>query len=326
MRQRRANTVSMDERGATGVKAIILERNKLVSRKLVRFFTCAGFDPIALENPQEVKQLLPGAYLLGADAFDLELVAESLRNHPTLRAVLWTAEPLQRSLRYMVDYPNISNVLGRPDFDSAPRGWELMLVLRRLLRPREEGPKFAWYMDWGFTGFQERVIDTVGRDRLVEKVQKFVNHLGVRERIGELFGELAHELLMNAMFGAPVDEHGHPKYALDRKTSLVLPEHEQPSLRLASDGTRLAIQVTDQFGRLSRGDVFEGLQRGLNGGQMDQSRGGAGLGMVVCHNCTVAMFFDVVRSRKTEVTGIFDLDLSQREFRAQAKSLHYFEV
>ena len=25
-----------------------------------------------------------------------------------------------------------------------------------------------------------------------------------------------------------------------------------------------------------------------------------------------------------EVTGIFDLDLGQREFRAQAKSLHYF--
>jgi hypothetical protein len=28
--------------------------------------------------------------------------------------------------------------------------------------------------------------------------------------------------------------------------------------------------------------------------------------------------------RRTEVTGIFDLDLSQREFRAQAKSIHFF--
>ncbi|HKE19035.1 MAG TPA: hypothetical protein VKB80_29375 [Kofleriaceae bacterium] len=316
----------MDERGASGARAIILERNKLVSRKLVRFFTCAGFDPIPLDNPHDVKKHLPGSYLLGADAFDVELVVEALRNNPTLRVVLWTAEPLQRSLHYMVENPNISNVLGRADFDSPPRGWELMLVLRRLLRPREEGPKFAWYLDWGFTGFQERVIDTVGRDRLVEKVQKFVHHLGVRERVGELFSELAHELLMNAMFDAPVDERGQPKYALDRKASLVLAEHEQPSLRLASDGSRLAIQVTDGFGRLERGHVFEGLQRGLNGGQMDQSRGGAGLGMVVCHNCTVAMFFDVVRHRKTEVTGIFDLDLGQREFRAQAKSLHYFEM
>jgi hypothetical protein len=315
----------MDERGASGAKAIILERNKLVSRKLLRFFNCAGFEPLAFDNPHEVKQHLPGTYLLGADAFDLELVVEALRINPQLRVILWTAEPLQRSLRYLVEHPNISNVLGRADFDSPPRGWELMLVLRRLLRPRDEGPKFAWFLDWGFTGFQERVTDTASRDRLVEKVQKFVAHLGVRERVGELFGELAHELLMNAMFDAPIDERGQPKYALDRKASLVLAEHEQPALRLASDGTRLAIQVTDLFGRLERTHVFDGLQRGLNG-QMDQSHGGAGLGMVVCHNCTVAMFFDVVRGRKTEVTGIFDLDLGQREFRAQAKSLHYFEM
>lgn len=316
----------MDERGASGAKAIILERNKLVSRKLVRFFNCAGFEPLAVENPHEVKQHLPGTYLLGADAYDVELVAEAVHANPQLRVVLWTSEPLQRSLRYLVENPAMSNVLGRADFDSPPRGWELMLVLRRLLRPRDEGPKFAWFLDWGFTGFQERVTDTASRDRLVDKVQKFVSHLGARDRVSELFGELAHELLMNAMFDAPVDENGQPKYALDRKASLVLPEHEQPSLRLASDGTRLAIQVTDSFGRLERPHVFNGLQRGLNGGQMDQSHGGAGLGMVVCHNCTVAMFFDVMRGRKTEVTGIYDLDLGQREFRAQAKSLHFFEM
>lgn len=316
----------MDERGASGAKAIILERNKLVGRRLVRFLTCAGFEPVAVENPAEVKQLLSGAYLLGADAFDVELVVEAIRANPQLRVVLWTAEPLQRSLRYLVENPAISNVLGRADFDSPPRGWELMLVLRRLLRRRDEGPKFAWFLDWGFTGFQERIVDTAARDRAVGKVQQFVQHLGVRERVGELFGELAHELLMNAMFDAPVDEAGGLKYALDRKATLTLAEAEQPSLRLASDGTRLAIQVTDPFGRLERGHVFEGLQRGLSGGQMDRSRGGAGLGMVVCHNCTVAMFFDVVRGRKTEVTGIFDLDLSQREFRTQAKSIHYFQT
>ncbi|HLU67718.1 MAG TPA: hypothetical protein VKZ63_15650 [Kofleriaceae bacterium] len=303
-----------------------MERNKLVSRKLVRFLTCAGFDPVAVDDPAEVRPHLPTTYLLGADAFDVELVVEAARTYPNLRVVLWTAEPLQRSLRYLVENGTLSNVLGRPDFDSPPRGWELMLVLRRLLRPSEEGPKFAWYLDWGFTGFQERVGDTVMRDRVVQKVQRFVNHLGARERVGELFGELSHELLMNAMFSAPVDELGRPKYNLDRKANLVLPEHEQPYLRLASDGTRLAIQVTDPFGRLERHHVFDGLHRGLHGGVMDRSRGGAGLGMVVCHNCTVAMFFDVVRGRKTEVTGVFDLDLSQREFRQQAKSIHFFST
>ena len=58
---------------------------------------------------------------------------------------------------------------------------------------------------------------------------------------------------------------------------------------------------------------------------MDQSHGGAGLGMVVCHNSTSAMIYDVIPAQRTEVTGIFELDLNLREFRTQAKSVHYFE-
>jgi hypothetical protein len=36
------------------------------------------------------------------------------------------------------------------------------------------------------------------------------------------------------------------------------------------------------------------------------------------------LIYDVVPGQKTEVTGLFDLDLNLREFRTQAKSLHFF--
>lgn len=199
------------------------------------------------------------------------------------------------------------------------------MVLRRLLRPAEVGPPFASFLDWGFNGFQEKVASTQHRDQVVQKVERFISHLGVPKRVGEMFAELAHEMLMNAMYDAPVGADGKPRYALDRKATIALPEPEQPVLRLACDGTRLAIQVVDPFGRLERKHVFGGLARGLiDGGEMDRSHGGAGLGMVVCHNSTVAMFFDVVRGKKTEVTGVFDLDMNLREFRTHAKSLHFF--
>jgi hypothetical protein len=95
-------------------------------------------------------------------------------------------------------------------------------------------------------------------------------------------------------------------------------------LRVASDGTRLAIQVSDPFGGLVRKNVFDGLQRGLAGGQMNRNHGGAGLGMLLCHNATSAMFYDVAVGRRTEATGIIDLEMTQRDFKAQPKSLHYF--
>jgi hypothetical protein len=140
-----------------------------------------------------------------------------------------------------------------------------------------------------------------------------------------MFGELTHEMLMNAMYDAPADAQGVAKYAQDRKAELSLPAAEQPLLRLATDGTKLALQVRDPFGRLQRKHVFEGLARGLAQGEMDTSHGGAGLGMMVCHNSSAAMFFDVVRGRHTEVTALFELDLNLREFRTQAKSLHFFQ-
>ena len=198
------------------------------------------------------------------------------------------------------------------------------MVARRLSDLSGSGAMFSDYLDWGYTGFQEQVVSTEHRDQVVLKVHRFVTRLGASNRVGEMLGELAHELLMNAMFDAPVDEVGNPKYALDRKANLSLAEHERPIFRMASDGARLAVQVIDPFGGLKRFHVFGGLERALSQGELDQSYGGAGLGLAMCHNATVAMFYDVIRGQKTEVTGIFDLNLNLREFRTRAKSLHYF--
>jgi hypothetical protein len=299
----------------------------MVSRRVLRFLTCAGYEASAVHEPEAVAEQLPTTDLLITDSFDGDLMVSAVRANPKLRGMLFTAEPMKATIRHVVETPQISNVFGRKDFESAPVAWEFVMCARRLLRPADPGPPFASFLDWGFTGFQERVTGTEHRDQVTHKVERFISHLGVPKRIGGMFSELSHEMLMNALYDAPADRDGRPKYAQDRKANLQLPVDEQPALRLASDGRRLAIQVVDPFGRLQRKHVFGGLQRGLiDGGEMDRSHGGAGLGMVVCHNSTVAMFFDVVRGQKTEVTGIFDLDMNLREFRSHAKSLHYFEA
>ena len=308
------------------MRIVILERNRLVSRRIARFFTAAGLDAVCVEAPADLAPHLETADVLAADTFDGDLGVATCKAQPRLRALLWTAEPLKHTLRHCVDVPQISNVMGRKDFESTPRSWEMVMVARRLLRPDDPGPPFSSFVDWGFTGFQEKIATTGARDAAVEKVQRFINNLAVPKRISEMFGELTHELLMNGMFDAPIDVEGRAKYALDRKAQLDLPEAEQPLLRVATDGARVAIQVRDPFGRLQRRHVFEGLVRGLAGGEMDTSHGGAGLGMVVCHNNTVALFFDVVPGKHTEVTGVFELDLNLREFRTQAKSLHFFQA
>lgn len=301
---------------------VILERNKLVGRKVARYFMAAGTSAVTIEDPAALPAALGGVNVLCADTFDGDLVAEQIRARPGLRGVLWTAEPLKRSMRYLVETKAIDHVLGRRDFESPPRGWELTMLARRLVSAG--APPLAAYLDWGFTAVELEVRSTGDREAATARIHDFVAALGVPRRIAEMFGELGDELVMNAIYDAPVDGDGRPKYAADRKAHVELAAHERPMLRIATDGTRLALQVTDPFGRLERRHVFEGLARGLAGGEQDRSHGGAGLGLMVCHNASTAMFFDVVPGRCTEVTALFELDMNLREFRTQAKSLHFW--
>jgi len=362
------------------MQVVILERNKLVGRKVARLFMATGASVVTVEDPAGVAAHLGGAQVLCADTFDGDLVAEQTRARPGLQGVLWTAEPLRRSLRYLVETATIdsrdatrggvtgpalpgqssidgksplaidprdatrggvngpalpghspiggksplpiNHVLGRRDFESPPRAWEVTMLARRLAGA--PAPPLGAYLDWGYTALDLEVRTTADRDAAAARIQDFVGALAVPRRVAEMFAELGHELIMNAMYDAPVDAHGRPKYAADRKAEIVLAEHERPGVRLATDGSRLALQIRDPFGRLERRHVFDGLARGLAGGELDRSGGGAGLGMMVCHNASTAMFFDVVPNQKTEVTAVFELDLNLREFRTSAKSLHFW--
>lgn len=307
------------------LRAIVIERNKLVGRRIARIWTCAGLPAMCIEDPKDLAAALPGAVFIGADAFDGEVVRAALRERRDLRGALWTAEPLDRLLRHVVDEPRISNVFGRASFESTPREDELAMIARRVngRAGTTEGMPFNAFLAWGHSGFRDTVATSAERDAAVAHVQRYVDRLGLPRRVGEMFSELAHELLMNALYDAPVDREGRPRHAHDRKAQVALRPEEAATLRVGCDGVRLAIQVTDPFGRLERRHVFDGLARGLRG-QMDASGGGAGLGWTVCLGSTVALVFDVVAGRKTEVTGLFDLDLNLREFRNQAKSIHFF--
>lgn len=306
------------------MQVVVFERNRQVARRVARQLLVLGAEVVIVEEPGQLTGAIPQASLLCADAFDGDAVLEAVRAFPKLRGLLWTAEPARRALRYMTDHPSLSNLCGRKDFESAPRPWELLMVARRLLGQTTPVPPEA-FVDWGHAAFSRQIGSSAERDAAVAAIQEQVAALQVPRRVAEMFGELAHELVMNAMYDAPADPQGRPKYAADRKAELRLEAQEQPSVWLATDGTRLVLRVSDPFGRLERKHVMDGLARGLAGGEMDQSHGGAGLGMMMCHNSAALLVFDVRRGVRTEVTAVFELDLNLREFRTQARSIHYFE-
>ncbi len=305
-------------------QAIVLERNKLVLRRIARVLGCAGFDPRTFEEPDKVEPAaLEAATLVMADAFDADLVMKWLRANPKLKAVLYSGEPVDRLLGKALEEPRLVALMGRPSFEVPPREDDLLHIARRTISP--ESAPFEAHLAWGSSGFAYSLTDCKGRDHAVQETIAFAGKLGAPKRVGEMLGELAHELIMNALYDAPVDELGQPRYAHDRKQEISLGAEDAAVYRCGSDGVRIAVEIIDHFGRLERKHVFGGLVRGLKAGQMDTAGGGAGLGMLVSYRSTTALFYDVVRGQRTRVTGLFDLDLNLREFRLLPKTIHFPE-
>jgi hypothetical protein len=285
---------------------------------------CAGFEVRTFEEPEKVDaQVLAQAQLAMADAFDADLMMRWLRERPGLKAVLYSGEPLDRLLAKALEEPRLVALLGRGSFEVPPREDDIIHVARRCVSP--EAAPFEAHLAWGAAEFEYALTDGRGRDQAVQDTINFANRLGAPKRVGEMLAELAHELIMNALYDAPVDGEGSPRFAYDRKAEIALPEDDAAIFRCGSDGVRIAVEVQDRFGRLERKHVFGGLVRALKWGQMDTAGGGAGLGMLVSYRSTTALFYDVVPQRRTRVTGLFDLDLNLREFRLLPKTIHFPE-
>jgi hypothetical protein len=307
------------------VLALLLQRGAAINRRIARIWRAAGLDVVIVEDPDQVHKHVHEVAFIGADEFDRNVVAAALRANPALRAVMWTAESVSRLVRFVVEQPRLTSILGRPDFDSTPDPWELTMVARRMMALDDPPPSVDRFVSAGAGGFEQLVPSTPSMDATTLRAQAFVERLQVPKWIGETVAELVHELLMNALYDAPVDRMGKPRFAHDRKTPVELPPSEAPLLRMFSDGLRLCIQVSDPFGRLLRRHVFEGLDRGLNQGEVDTNGGGAGLGMAVVHNSCQAIVYDVLPEKQTDVTAFIDLEVNRRDFRNRARSIHFFE-
>jgi len=304
-------------------RILIFDRNKLVSRKAARILTCLGLDVAICEDPSELPRYIDGTpTLLCADAVDIAIVEGILQSRPEFLALVWSAESMERILPIANQVPRLDHLLGKLGKDDCPREWELLYTARRLVSG--ESPGIASLLSWGYTGFKENIRTSQQRDACVEGVVRFCEKLNVPGRVREMFGELTHELLMNAMYDAPVDAAGRPKYAADRKAIIALEEAEAAVIRCATDGMRIVLSVTDPFGRLPRGAIFGGIHRGLQGGTMDTSHGGAGLGMLYIYRSSAISIFDIVPRQRTQVIGVYELDTNQREFRNLPRSVHYF--
>ena len=181
------------------------------------------------------------------------------------------------------------------------------------------------YMMWG-TEAQTVPINSSGqRVGLIEAMHAHFDGLGVRSTIIDRCSLVAEEMLMNAIYDAPVDKGVHHYAHLPRTTAVQLMPAEQGHFRFAVDGMLAAVSVSDPFGAFQMEILLNYLERNAASKGDDvqmPGKGGAGRGLSQIISMSDFVVFNVRTGKKTEVISFFNLDPSAKD--AAPRSFHFF--
>jgi hypothetical protein len=164
------------------------------------------------------------------------------------------------------------------------------------------------YLPAGTPVHYARLRDFEGRSRAIQTVLDYAEEAKMRRQVRNAIGSVCEELLMNALYDAPVDEAGNPMFAdvdpHDRKDT----RSPRPvSIRYAATDELFAVAVRDRFGRLAKNTILSYIEKCLHSpNQIDRKTYGAGLGLYLVANAAATYVVNVAYGIATEVVCTFD--------------------
>jgi hypothetical protein len=174
-------------------------------------------------------------------------------------------------------------------------------------------------MAWGTLVHSQLVGDYQEKSLCISQIGEFAEHMGVRRKYREAMEKCLDEMLMNALYDAPVDEAGKQIFSeIPTKTRISLRVEQKVVVQYSCDGHQFAISVRDAFGTLERNTVLRYLYKCLHAPpdqQIDNKQGGAGLGLYLMVNSATTVFFNVLPGVATEAVCVFDLDTPKLQLR-----------
>lgn len=154
-----------------------------------------------------------------------------------------------------------------------------------------------------------RLRDYQGRSRAIDEVLDFADKSGVRRQVRAAIGQVCEELLMNALYDAPVDDDGVPIFEkVDVKERLERLSPRPVSIRYAVMNDQFAVSVRDRFGRLDKATILRFIDKCLRSGSdmIDRKVYGAGLGLYLIANAATQYVVNIAPGIATEVVCTFD--------------------
>lgn len=210
-------------------------------------------------------------------------------------------EPLQTAVGWLQPYPWISHVMSGAMLDHPIADEHLENVIRTL--GAGDRPRLLDWLGTTVTGRRIRLTHASSRVERLEKMTDFFQTHGVGSRTLQQLRDAAEELLTNAFYDAPVAA-GALRGPVSRSQDISLPDDSPCDLAYACREDLAIVRVRDPFGSLSRRRLVEVLSRCARTDmkvEVDETMGGAGLGMWRIFSGASFVGIVVVKNRRTEV-------------------------
>ncbi len=215
-------------------------------------------------------------------------------------AVITDNAPLQEFAKLLGDV-RVNHIISREEIE---RG--VFVTAQKLLSGDIFG--IERYLPEGTPVHYCRLNDFAGRGKAIETVLDFAEESKIRSRLRQGIGQVCEELLMNALYDAPVDESGAQVFAeVDPHDRVATCSPRPVSIRYAATETQFAIAVRDRYGRLAKNTIIAYINKCLTSdNQIDRKTYGAGLGLYIVANAAASYVVNVAYDIATEVICTFD--------------------
>ncbi|MDX2086413.1 MAG: hypothetical protein SFX73_01130 [Kofleriaceae bacterium] len=249
----------------------------------------------AIELVEKAKRNGPAAVFIDVDL--LPQLKGVLTSFPVVGVVDESpAETLSTVVKVLDEYPALSNVISVPLLTSPQGKAQLDSLLERLAGGLDHDLLSA-----ASVGRVAVLAQASHREQRFQRMQGYFTKQGVSGRTIAVLHDLAEELVMNALYNAPT-EAGYFKAPVSRTEDVTLPLDRACEISYGMEGGNAFIRLRDTFGSLRRERLVEVLRR-CNSSEvaLDESNGGAGLGLWRIFSTSSTVAITVIPNRLTDV-------------------------
>lgn len=254
------------------------------------------------------------------------LIPEARALLPAAQLVFMASSNVPAELPTLKEHVSeISNIVSRHPEDRTFTVKNIATTVSKLISSDLFG--LEKYLIWGVEVQSRSVSSSAERKVLIQEMQDHFSKLGVRSSIADRAATVVEELLMNAIYDAPVRSDGTPLFnRLARTETVELELSQQAELRYACDGMLAAVSVSDPFGGFQMKTLLGYLERNYGDQRVpvqEEGKGGAGRGLHQIVENSDLVVFNVRKKIRTEVIALFNLD-SKSVIESAKPSFHFF--